>query len=454
MEFPPYQVPFVGNGMVIGLNAVVHVLLSHGVAIGMLFLIFVGARHALRLRGQSHAQAWGRYQKKLVRFAAFVVTTMGAITGAGIWFTTMGLAPRGIASMLRIFFWAWFVEWLVFSSEAIVLLVLYWRWNRLSLEARSRATGAYVALGALSAVLITGNLGFMLTPGRWVEEPSFWSGFLNPSFGPQLFLRLGIALLVGGLGGMLFALATASDARVRTDALRLAGWTFFLGAAVCAAAAPFYYLVVPKSFLERSLFAVTTSRLSGYPKLFLAANIVAAVVLLFAGTLALRRHLKALRWVIGPALLMAIGLVAEFERVREFIRGPYLMPGYMYANGVLVGEAGLLQDQGAAARPESDSSDFLRTGAQVFAQQCSVCHTTGGINDIRRRVAGRTCDGIRVILDHTHGMVSFMPPVSATSPEKDAMAEFLWILSQRPLPWASRARILPEAGPAARSKAQ
>ena len=34
MQFPVYQVPYAGNGMVIGINAIIHVLVSHGVAIG------------------------------------------------------------------------------------------------------------------------------------------------------------------------------------------------------------------------------------------------------------------------------------------------------------------------------------------------------------------------------------------------------------------------------------
>ncbi len=444
MEFPAYQVPLAGNGMVIGVNAIVHVLLSHGIAIGVLFLVFLGERHQRSLHVGPAAHAWRRYQKKLLRFAAFIVTTTGAITGAGIWFTTMGLAPRGIASMLRIFFWAWFVEWLVFTTEALILLLLYWRWNRLQTAGRYRSTGAYVASGVLSAILITGNLGFMLTPGKWLQDASFWSGFLNPSFAPQVCLRLSIALVVGGIAGMLFALAAAHDARVRSDAVRLAGWTCLGGAAFCSVAAPFYFVSVPQSYLERSLFAVTTSRLSGHPKLFIAANIIAATAVLFAAALAIRRRVAALKWMVGPALVMAIALVAEFERVREFIRGPYLMPGYMYANGVLVAEAGMLE-RNAAPTPEAATEPVL-AGARVFARQCSACHTVGGVNDIRQRVSGRPRDGIQVILDHTHEMVSFMPPLSATGVEKDATAEFLWTLSQEKVRWESRARILPAAG--------
>ena len=44
-----------------------------------------------------------------------------------------------------------------------------------------------------------------------------------------------------------------------------------------------------------------------------------------------------------PALLVSMGLVSEFERIREFIRGPYLMPGYTHANQALLNEYPIVQ---------------------------------------------------------------------------------------------------------------
>jgi mono/diheme cytochrome c family protein len=82
-------------------------------------------------------------------------------------------------------------------------------------------------------------------------------------------------------------------------------------------------------------------------------------------------------------------------------------------------------------------------GAFLFAQNCSMCHTIAGINDIKDRILGRTQDGIAVILNHTNDMVPFMPPFSGTERERRVMAHFLYQLSQGNFHLASPSRYTP-----------
>jgi hypothetical protein len=58
---------------------------------------------------------------------------------------------------------------------------------------------AYLSFALLSTALITGILGFMLTSDGWPWDRAFWSAFLNPSYLPQLFLKIGISLSIGAL---------------------------------------------------------------------------------------------------------------------------------------------------------------------------------------------------------------------------------------------------------------
>ncbi len=125
MQFPIFQAPHLGNGMVIALNAVVHVFISHGLAIGAITLIAISEYFGFRKRSRD----WENFAKDFLKFSIIVITGIGAATGVGIWFITSALAPRGIGSLLRIFFWPWFIEWMVFTVEVIVILLYYSTWD-------------------------------------------------------------------------------------------------------------------------------------------------------------------------------------------------------------------------------------------------------------------------------------------------------------------------------------
>jgi len=47
-------------------------------------------------------------------------------------------------------------------------------------------------------VIITGILGFMMTPGRWLETGGFFSGFFNQTYWPQLLFRTSMMFAIAG----------------------------------------------------------------------------------------------------------------------------------------------------------------------------------------------------------------------------------------------------------------
>lgn len=435
MPFLLYQIGYLGNGMTIGLNAVLHVILSHGIAIGVVGVIALAEYLAIRRQ----SPAWEEFAARLLRTAVIVITGVSAITGVGIWFTTSALNPRGIGSMLRIFFWPWFFEWIAFTLELLAILYYFFRWDKWTGALRKnrwRFGALYVLLGVLSAFLITGIMGFMLTSDGWPWNKTFASAFFNPSFLPQTLFRLGISFALGALFAAVFLLFRRFDPEFRSHAIRLLGWILFLSLGLSLLFGAWYLAVVPSRFKTLAIYSVLTTHLSQRPEVFWLANLIGLFVLagLVASSLGRARALSKILAV--PALLVMMGFVAEFERVREFIRGPYILPGYMYSNQVLLAEEGFFRDKGLldnspwfalAGKKGDETSEAL----YIFKQNCSVCHTIGGINDIAARVRGRSPDGIAVILSHTRDMVPFMAPFSGTDEERRKLAGFLYKLAER-----------------------
>jgi mono/diheme cytochrome c family protein len=444
LEFPIFQVPYLGNGMTIALNAVLHVVISHGVSIGLMAIIVLGEYLGFRRSSPD----WETFSKTLLKPTIIIITGVGAVTGVGIWFITSALTPRSIGSLLRVFFWPWFIEWIIFALEVIVILIYYFTWDRWTGQWKKRHFyfgSSYVPLALVSAFLITGILGFMLTPESWPWSKSFWSGFFNLSFPPQLFLRIAGSFTLGTLFSMAFILFSAQNSPFRKEALTLLSKIALICFFATIGFSWWYFSVLPSAYKTNIVFSALTSRFSQYPEFFWYANIGGAILLFLLMVFGLKGIARPSRILIIPVILISIGFTAEFERIREFARGPYLIPGYMYSNQVLLAEAPFFDKTGVLKSAYWYSETFTKPdvvsqGAYLFARNCSSCHTIGGINDIRARVEGRTEDGIFVILKLTHEMVPFMPPFSGTDDERQTLARFFYQLSNKEIGLKSLSR--------------
>ena len=420
--------------MIIGVNAVIHVILSHGVAIGLVAMVTMAEYIGIRRNSAN----WERFAGDLLKPAIVIITGIGAITGVGIWFTTSALSPRGISSMLRVFFWPWFIEWIVFTMEVIVIIIYYFMrdsWGEQKKRYRVYFGAAYMSLGLVSAFLITAILGFMLTPDGWPWSGSFWSAFFNATFLPQLLARLGGSFALGALFATGYLFISGRERDFRKEALSLFGKIMLASVIIAVFSLWWYILNVPSSFRTHAIFSILTSHFSQQPEIFWITNISGAVLLILFGIGAIGSSDKMSKILIIPALITMFVFTGEFERVREFIRGPYIMPGYMYSNQILLKENPYLSKEGMLKNAywfniTAEEPTDIQKGAYLFGANCSTCHTIGGINDIKDRVKGRTEDGISVILGHTHSMVPFMPPFSGTEKERLVLAKFLHDLSE------------------------
>jgi mono/diheme cytochrome c family protein len=452
VQFPTFQVPWFGNGMTIGFNAVVHVLISHGIAIGAFAMILLAEWFDLQGFGRNAAE-WNRFNKRLLKFSVIVVSVVGSVTGAGIWFTTMALASRGIGSMLRLFFWPWFTEWGVFVLEIGSLLLLYYYWDRLARHRRIRLAlvAAYLVTALFSAILIVGIIGFMLTSGTWPAERTLASAFFNPSLAPQLLARLSLSIVIGALLAIAFLYLSSGDRRFLREALPPFGTALAASLAVFAISLLWYSAVVPRGFTARPILAVLTTQHLATPWFSTLTVSIGGGLLIVLAISAMSGRTEVSRWLVIPGILVFAGAVTGFERLREFSRFPYLMPGYMYANGVLQEEEILFRRGGALQntywfRQDEPSENVDAAGAFLFSQNCASCHTLGGSYDIYEMVEGRSEDGLFVILGHTHPMVPFMPPFHSTEEERRALARYLYRLSQDEVRFESYARLIPADG--------
>ena len=436
MFFPILHIPGLGDGMTIALDAVLHVFISHGVAIGLVTMIVLFQTLAWRGRGEF----WAQFGHRLLVPVVVVITAVGAVTGVGIWFITGALAPEGIGSLIHLFFWPWFIEWMAFTGEVIFLLVYYYLWRKLAAERPGLLAfmgWGYVVMAVSSAFLITGILGFMLTPDGWPWGKLFTEAYFNPTFIPQFFLRVSGGVAMGSLLALAWAAWRFKGTREeRGRVLRVCGIVLLSAVVTAGLSASVYFSRVPQTYLTHWRFAVATSALSQDTALLPVINAAAALFILILALAALFRRQGWSRALCFPALVLSLGLMMEFERVREFVRGPYLLPGYMYANQIVLAEHEALSARDAPLLPRirwlnryKDMSPDESAGRALFDVNCGVCHTVGGINDIRARLAGRTQDGVNVIIGLTEELAPFMTPFTGSDRERLQLADYLYTLT-------------------------
>ena len=432
MDFPYFEFPLIGNRWLIALIATAHVVINHSAAIGGSLVVVLAERRGL-LAGD---RRWDELAYKLA-FAFFILTTtFGALTGVGIWFSVMVSQPAGLADLLRIFFWAWFTEWVVFVAEVGMVLAYFLSWHAFSDRRRHLQLGwAYCATSFLTMVIVTGILGAMLTPGQWLVDRGFWGAFFNPTYLPQLVLRTGLALaLAASLAQLLGRWLAEPSLRAELDRFCA---RFYLAAVPFMAVGGLWYLAVLPAHVKGLIpAALVTTRFAAWAQHAWSWQVATCLVLAALGVWGLRR---ARPWP-GPLVLAVfvglVGTLGAFERVREFVRKPYIIPGHMYANGIRLADVPTYARDGVLAHARWASERSVvpgrekQAGRAVYELQCASCHTLEGPNGLGPKVGGKAPSAIAGFIGMQHQVHPFMPPFVGTEAEKQALAEYLGSLRQ------------------------
>lgn len=444
MDFPIFHIDFIGDRLLIAIDAVLHVIINHAFAIGALPVIALFEYQGIATGNRK----WDQLAYRLLKIVFILTTTVGALTGVGIWFSAALVNPAAIGSLIRVFFWGWFVEWLVFVTEVSLILIYFLSWEKAGKTLRTKRRhwrlGVFLAAFSwLTMAIIVAILGFMMDPGNWLTEKTLIAGLFNPVYLPQLFFRTALAMVMGGCVILLLSgwfnrhASTHAEFVFKNQVIRFTaawsgGWLVLL-----MVASVWYYRVVPNQMLSSLPVATGTQEYVNWHENFKWLLILG---LIFVG-LTFRRSFKKpdqvtlSRYAISALLLFA--MLAQFERVREFIRKPFIIGQYMYANGIRVDEYPLLQRDGLlqhatyARVREVTAENGLTAGREVFALACSRCHTVIGVNSIRtqlQRMYGDKPWNAEIIAGYVanmHRARYFMPPFPGNDAELEALAVYL-----------------------------
>jgi mono/diheme cytochrome c family protein len=448
MDFPIFHLDGIGNRLLIAIIAITHVLINHPLAVGA-YPIITLLEWKGRLSGDGR---WDTLAHRIVFVAFVITTTVGALSGVGIWLYTSLVSPFAIGSLLRVFFWGWFAEWLVFITEVVLILAYYLTWKK---WIQGRLKSMHIALGAtlslfswITMALIVAILAFMMDGGEWGKNGSFWSAFFNPLYLPQLAFRTCYAMVTGGLFAW-FAIAcfTRSDVDLRVQATRFVARWMLAWLPLAALAGLWYWSRVPAVMQGHTAVALLTQKFSQWQSGFLtllAATLGLILILVLWGA----AKPKAMpRLLLIPPFILAVALLGHFERVREFIRKPFVIADYMYSNGVRVDELPVFQRDGilpyaAYSRIRNAAgADPVEAGREVFLLTCSRCHTVTGVNSavdkfgvLYGRDKAWDSDAIESFLRVMHNTRAFMPPFPGNADEAKALATFLKSMQFAPVP--------------------
>lgn len=442
MDFPIFHLDILGNRLLIAIIATLHVVISHALAVGGLPLIALMERRGLK------DPRWDAVAKKVLFVFFIITTTVGALTGVGIWFSASLVNPTAIGSLIRVFFWAWFTEWLVFVTEVVLILFYYLTWDRW-IDHRKKSHVKLASNLALTSwitmAIIVAILAFMMDTGSWTNQKTFLSGFLNPIYLPQLAFRTALAMCMGGAASLLVVSFLKIESEFKKEVVQMISkWTLFW--LPFLAVGSYYYLnAIPNALKANLSVALTTqSFVQWYQSviytIITAISLILILMLKGAWNGRLNRGFMILPFIIF------IGLMGQFERAREFIRKPYAIGNYLYANGIRKDDYPLLQKEGLLTYAPYTSiriitdKNRVEAGREVFMIACTRCHTVNGINSVRDRLQDMfgsnpwQADTISAYLGSMHQARTFMPPFPGNAIEKDALADYLVSLQNKPTP--------------------
>ena len=420
-------------GLVIGGVAIVHVFLAQfAVGGGMLMCYF----QWLAMTGRDpHARSFVDGYFKALVLVSFV---LGALTGVGIWFTSIQVSPATIGSMVENFHWIWAIEWTFFCLEIVAGYCFYRYHTRLT----DRAALALLALYSLAAwgslFWINGILSWQLTPGRWLETRNVWDGLFNPSFWPSLLFRTVVSLSLAALVACVVVNMMPRLNRSERKGLINRAAHLMAPMVLMPLLGIWYIGVMPPD--SRSWI------LGGNPVLTLLLNLAIGASLAvgayaIVGLVVRRLYINGATAVL--LLVLSFGATAGGEFVREGSRKPFSIRHVVYSNGIKPQEVARLREVGCVADDEfplrgGDDMplDQLRLGAKVFRRQCSVCHTIRGVNGLVELTGTWEANQKRMNISKLQHTKPFMPPFSGTPKELEALVQLLaWESANRPPIW-------------------
>ncbi len=442
MNYPFWDVPYIGSGWVVGGIAIFHVMIALFAVGGGTYLV-LAERKAIRENRRDWLAALRGHSKFFLIFTG----VFGTVSGVGIWFA-IGLAnPEATSALIHNFVFGWAMEWVFFIVELSSAAVYYSTWGRIGDALHLKVGWLYAISSLCTLVIINGILAFMLTPGdSWLaaagtgqEASRFWQAFFNPTYWPNLAVRCLVCASLAGVWALVTCsrIDAAKEPELKTSLVRWSALWLVPAFILLPAAMLWYLCCVPES--QRALLQLGISTIGS--GLFTQVTRVALAVLLASATIVAYTYVFAwrtpLQFRFGQSLvvvLLALVATASGEYGRELLRKPYVVGKYMYSNAVRVGDVPRLNADGYLPRslwtsPRADAT--LARGAAMFRGQCMACHTVDGYRSMKRLLGERNREGIDNFLAVLHAhkpdspYYAFMPWLAGTKDEIASLAAYL-----------------------------
>ncbi len=421
MNYPVWYLPEIGGGFLIALIAVLHVFVSHFAVGGGLYLIY-SEKKGLRENNRGILD-FTRYH---ARFFLLITMVFGSITGVGIWFIISLINPAATSILIHTFVFGWAAEWVFFVVEITAAFVYFYTFGRMDSAAHLKVGWVYFISAWMSLLLINGIIGFMLTPGGWLQNNNFWIGFFNPSFLPSLFFRTFIAIMLAGVYGYLSASFT-KDRAVRETMTRFSSkWAMWSLAGVLPSG--LWYAAVLPDQAKALVFGKSPTILAALGWGGVSTLVLLAITLI-AGIIRPALNLKP---VAVAAMLCSLVTMGSFEWIREAARRPYAINEIIYSNMIKKDDVADISEKGFMKTAKwiqfRDITDETRTsaGEELFMHQCYACHTLGGFNnDLKARTANMSFGALESYIRRIHQVRYFMPPFAGNEAESRALAAYI-----------------------------
>ena len=308
------------------------------------------------------------------------------------------------------------------SSRSLRALIYAYQWDRLDRRTHMAIGWIYFVAAWMSLFVINGIITYQLTPGAWLQTHDIWDGLFNPTFWPSLFVRTSMSILLAGVFGLLTAGKEPGLARERI--YRWAGQVWmFAGAVLLPTFAWWYFRRFPdfsRAYLDGTLPAAQHPVRMGL--------LSATLILLLALVCAIWKPKLMRKPVIALLVFFAFSLMASGEYLREFVRKPWVINGYIYANGLRTTDVAPLQAEGfakSARFTETDARSGAIYGHDLFVSQCGSCHTVSGYRSMTTRTNGWDATFSKDILAHIQMLRGAMPPFAGNESDRAALGEYL-----------------------------
>lgn len=460
MNYPFWDVPFIGSGWVLGAIAIFHVVVSHFAVGGGLYLAV--AERKARKEGR---EDWLPILKKHSKFFLVLTGVFGAVTGVAIWFS-IGLAnPEATSTLIHNFVFGWAIEYVFFLVELTTAAIYYYTWDKISPSLHLKVGYVYAATSWLTLVIINGILTFMLTPGQtWLdiagsgnEASVFWNAFFNPTYFPSLVLRTLVAISLASVWSLITTsrIDGHTQGKLKTSIVR---WSvkWMIPAFVLMPIAFYWYLsAVPEASRQLMNLGISTigaGTFTSVTRAILVSVMASATIAALAYFVAYRnpRTFKT-GWALS-VLFLAFAATAATEQAREMLRKPFVIGQFMYSNGIRKREVERFNREGylthsnwiTQSTPASPYQKIgglpapdpvLERGQLMFRGQCASCHTRDGYRALGTLLKDRDEQSIRNIVRTLHEYKedspyrAFMPPLVGTEDEVESLVQYLRTLN-------------------------